>query len=360
MAQPATRREACRPEIDAQQRKDAVMESLSPQQQMMRLLTGYWVAQALYVAAKLGLADVLKDGPRTADDLAAATRTHPRTLYRLLRALASVGVFAEDDRHWFALTQLAKCLRGDVPGSQRSLAVMMGEEHYHAFGELLYSVQTGKIAFDKFYGMPVFDFLQTHSEQAKVFDEAMVGVHGRETGAMHDAYDFAGVRILADLGGGNGSLLTAVLRRHPDMRGILYDLPGVVERATANLRAAGLKDRCQAVAGSFFEAVPGGADAYLLRHIIHDWDDARARTILQNVHRVMGTDGRLLVVESVIPPGNEPSFAKLLDLTMLVIPRGQERTEAEYRRLFADSGFRLTRIVPTGSDVSVIEGRRGS
>jgi hypothetical protein len=352
--------ETFRPEVDAPQRKDAVMESPSPQQQMMRLLSGYWVAQALYVAAKLGLADALKDVPRAAADLAAATRTHPGALHRLLRALASVGVFAEDDQHRFALTPLAECLRGDVPGSQRSLAVMMGEEHYHAFGDLLYSVQTGKIAFDKLYGMPVFDFLQTHLEQAKIFDEAMVGVHGRETGAMLDAYDFAGVRILADLGGGNGSLLTAVLRRHPDMRGILYDLPGVFERATANLRAAGLTDRCQAVAGSFFDAVPGRADAYLLRHIIHDWDDARARTILQNVHRAMGKDGRLLVVESVIPLGNEPSFSKLLDLTMLVIPSGRERTEDEYRRLFADSGFRLTRIVPTGADVGVIEGRKES
>jgi SAM-dependent methyltransferase len=336
------------------------MESLSQQQQMMRMLTGYWVSQALYVAAKLGLADSLKDGPRTAADLAAATKAHPKALYRLLRALASVGVFAEDDRHRFTLTPLAECLRSDVPGSQRSLAIMAGEEHYQAFGRLLYSVQTGQIAFDKLYGMPVFDFLQQHPEQAQVFDEAMVGVHGRETGAMLDSYDFSGVRVLADLGGGNGSLLTAVLRKYPAMRGVLFDLPRVVERAKANVQAAGLIQHCQVVGGSFFEAVPGGADAYLLRHIIHDWDDAKARTILQNVYRAMGKDGRLLLVESVLPPGNAPSFAKLLDLTMLVIPGGQERTEEEYRKLYEDAGFRLCRIVPTKAEVSVIEGQKAS
>jgi hypothetical protein len=160
------------------------MESPSPQQQMSRMLTGYWVSQALYAAAKLGLADLFKDGPRTADDLSPITHTHPKALYRLLRSLASVGVFAEDDLHRFSLTPLAECLRSDVPGSQRSLAIMMGEEHYQAFGQLFYSVKTGKIAFDKLYGMPVFDFLQKNPEQAKIFDEAMVGVHGRESGAM--------------------------------------------------------------------------------------------------------------------------------------------------------------------------------
>jgi hypothetical protein len=263
-----------------------------------------------------------------------------------------------DDRRHFSLTPLADCLRSDIPGSQRSLAIMTGEEHYHAFGQLLYSVQTGRIAFDKLYGMPVFDFLQNHPEQAKIFDEAMVGVHGRETAAMLDAYDFSGIRVLADIGGGNGSVLTAILRRHPAMRGILFDLPSVIERAKANLQAADLGQRCQAVGGSFFEAVPVGADAYLLRHIIHDWDDEKATRILQNVNRAMNKDGRLLIIESVIPPGNDPFPAKLLDLAMLVIPGGQERTEEEYRTLYGGAGFRLTRIVPTNAGVSVIEGTR--
>jgi hypothetical protein len=334
------------------------MNEPSPQEQISRMLTGYWISQALYVAAKLGLADLLRDGPRPAAALASATKSDPRSVYRLLRGLASLGVFAEDGQHRFALTPLAQCLRTDVPGSQRSLAIMAGEEHYQAFGQLLYSVQTGHIAFDKLYGMPVFAFLQNHPEQAKIFDEAMVGVHGRETAVMLDAYDFSGIGILADLGGGNGSVLTAVLRKYPALRGILFDLPGVVERAKANIQAAGLVERCQVIGGNFFDSVPSGADAYLLRHIIHDWDDEKSSTILQNIHRAMGKDGRLLVVESVIASGNDPSFVKLLDLAMLVIPGGKERTEEEYRRLYEAAGFHLTGIMPTSSEINVIEGKK--
>jgi O-methyltransferase domain/Dimerisation domain len=334
------------------------MGTASPQEVMNRMLTGYWTTQALYVAAKLGIADLLTHGPRSADDLAQATEVHAPSLYRLLRALASMGVFAEDGAARFSLTPLAECLRSGVPGSQRALAIMSGEEHYKAWGELLYSVRTGKIAFDKLYGMPVFDFLSKNLEQAKVFDAAMVGVHGRETAAMTDAYDFSGIGVLADIGGGNGSLLTTVLTKHPALRGILYDLPGVTERAEADLQAAGLADRCRVVGGNFFDSVPVGADAYLMRHIIHDWEDEKATKILRNVHRAMGEGGRLLVVEGVIPPGNDPCFGKLLDLTMLTIPGGKERTEEEYRALFETGGFQLTRIVPTKAEVSVIEGKK--
>ncbi len=330
----------------------------SPQQQMAQLITGYWVSQAVYVAAKLGLADRLRDGPRSADDLARETSSDPRSLFRLLRALASVGVFAEDSGGRFGMTPLADCLRGDVPGSQRAMAVMAGEEHFRSYGELLYSVRTGRTAFDKVYGEPVFEFLSHHPEQAKLFDRAMVSVHGRETAAMLDAYDFAGVGVLADVGGGNGSVLTAVLQKYPAMRGILFDLPGVAERAKANVQAAGVAGRCRVVGGSFFESVPGGADAYLLRHIIHDWDEGRCTQILRNLQRAMGEGGRLLVVEGVVPPGNGPSFTKLLDLTMLAIPGGQERTREEYEALFRAGGFRLTRVVPTEAEVSVIEGAK--
>lgn len=329
-----------------------------PREQLAQMLVGYWVSQALYVAAKLGLADLVKSGPRTAADLAQATGTHAAALHRLLRGLASVGVFAEDGQQRFGLTPLAECLRGDLPGSQRAFAMMVGEEQFRAFGELLYSVQTGKIAFDHVVGQPVFDFLSQHPEKAKVFDEAMVGVHGRETAAMIDAYDFSTIGVLADVGGGNGSLLTAVLQHCSKLRGLLYDLPGVAERAKERLREAGLAERCQVVPGNFFEAVPPGADAYLMRHIIHDWDDAKALTILRNVHQVIRPDGKLLVVESVIPPGNEPFFGKLLDLAMLAIPGGQERTAEEYRQLFRAGGFELTRIVPTRTEISVIEGRK--
>jgi hypothetical protein len=335
-----------------------MMPQPTPHQQIAQIITGYWLSQAVYVAAKLGLADRLQNGPRTADELARETSTDPRSLYRLLRALASVGVFAEDGQHRFGLTPLADCLRRDVPGSQWAMAVMAGEEHYATYGELLHSVRTGRPAFEKVYGQPVFDFLSDHPEQARLFDQAMVSVHGRETGAVLDAYDFTGIGVLADVGGGNGSVLTAVLQRYPAMKGILFDLPGVAERARANLRAAGLADRCQVVGGSFFESVPDGADAYLMRHIIHDWDDERCTRILRNIHRAMGAGGRLLVVEGVLPPGNEPAFGKLLDLTMLVIPGGQERTREEYEALFWTGGFRLTRVVPTQAEVSVLEGAR--
>ncbi len=330
---------------------------MSAHAKMRDLLTGYWLTQALYVAAKLGIADLLKDGPRPAAELASATGTDGPSLYRLLRALASIDVFAEG-ADGFGLTPLSESLRRDLPGSMWGMAVMNGEEHYRAYGDLLYSVQTGKPAFERLFGMPVFEHLSKHPEQAKVFDEAMVGVHGRETQAMVEAFDLTGVGVLADIGGGNGSLLTAVLKRYPKMHGILFDLPGVIERAKANLDAAGLTDRCQCIAGDFFQAVAPGADAYLLRHIIHDWDDERSVRILKNVAAALPAKGRVLVVETVIAPGSESAFGKLLDLTMLVIPGGKERTAEEYRALFAASGFNPGRIVATNVEVSVIEGVR--
>jgi hypothetical protein len=319
------------------------------------MLTGYWKAQSICVAARLGIADLVKDGPKSADELAKATGTHAQSLYRLLRALASVGVFAEDASQRFAMTPLAACLL-DKPDSQRAVALMMGDEHYQAWGGLLYSIQTGKTAFEHIYRQPVFDYLAAHAEQAKIFDAAMVGVHGAETQAMLDAYDFAPFRKLVDVGGGNGSVLSAVLRKYPNLQGVLYDRPDVIERARVQLRAAGLEQRCAVAGGSFFDSVPAGGDAYFMRHIIHDWYDEQCLTILRHIRKVIPKDGKLLIVESVIPPGNAPSFAKFLDLNMLVIPGGMERTEAQYHQLFAGAGFRLARIVPTRLEPSVIEG----
>jgi hypothetical protein len=323
---------------------------------MLDLMSSYWKSQAIYVVAHLGLADLVKDGPRSADDLASATGTHAPSLYRLLRALASEGVFVEQSDRRFALTPLAECLLSDSPMSQRSLAMMMGEEHYHTWAELLYSIRTGKTAFDRRYGKPIFDYLTTNPRAAQLFDAAMTGVHGAETAAMVAAYDFGGIGTLVDIGGGNGSLISTVLKAYPSLRGILYDLPHVVERAKPNLQAAGLADRCQALGGDFFREVPAGADAYLMRHIIHDWDEEKCLTILGNCRRVMGPKARLLVIEMVIPPGNDPHFGKWLDVNMLVIPGGQERTESEYRELFRRAGFTLARVVPTRSPVSVLEG----
>lgn len=334
------------------------MPESSPRDLMNRLIVGYWHSQSVYVAAKLGIAELLREGPRDVDFLAAETKTHPPTLYRLLRALASAGVFEERQSRVFALTPAAELLQSGREGSLRAMALMMGEEHYAAWGDLLESVRTGENAFAKRYGQRVFEYLSEHPEQAAIFDEAMVSVHGRESAAFVDAYDLSEIEVVADIGGGNGNLLSTILKRYPRMHGTLFDLPHVVERANSKIEAAGLSDRLHLVDGDFFASVPSGADAYLLRHIIHDWEDDRAIRILQNIHRAMPADARLLVLESVIPPGNDPSFAKFLDLTMLVVPGGQERTADEYRRLFQSAGFRLTRIVPTTADISVIEGER--
>jgi hypothetical protein len=328
------------------------------QQQLTRMLSAYWISQALYVAAKLGIADLLKDGPTDVRTLAQSTDADPRSLYRLLRALASVGVFSEGDHGWFSLTPVADCLRTDSPGSQRALALMMGEEQYRAWGGLLGSVRTGRSAFETTYGKPIFEYFAERPEQARVFDAAMTSIHGSETAAMIEAYDFSRLGLLADIGGGNGSTLMGILRRLPDLRGLLFDLPNVVARAQKEIAASRLSDRCESVGGSFFESIPKGADAYLLRHILHDWDDEKAIAILKSVHRAMDDKAKLLVVESVIAPGNAPSFGKLLDLAMLVIPGGLERTEEEYRQLFDGGGFRLTRIIPTAAEISVIEGTK--
>jgi len=329
---------------------------LSPQDQVVRLASGYWHTQAIYVAAKLGIADELKDGPRSADELAASTGTNPHALYRLLRALASLGIFAEDEQQRFGLTPMAECLRSDGPCSVRSLAIMRGEWQYESWGQLLYSVRTGQSAFEKVYQSPLFDYLARHPDKGKLFDEAMTGVHGRETAAMLAAYDFSGIGVLADVGGGNGEVITSVLKKYPAMRGILFDQPSVIERSRANIAIAGLADRCEVVSGNFFESVPAGADAYLLRHIIHDWDDAKSITILRNCRTAMRKGGTLLVVEGMVPPGNEPSLSKFFDLAMMVLPGGMERTEEEFRQLFTASGFSLKRIVPTISWISVLEG----
>jgi ubiquinone/menaquinone biosynthesis C-methylase UbiE len=331
------------------------MDGISPHAQLDRMITGYWVSQAIYAAAKFGIADLLKQGPKSVEELAEKTSTNPDALYRLLRALASVGIFAEVPPRQFSLTPLAEPLQANVPHSKRALALMSGDEQFQAWTEVLYSIQTGKKAFDKVFGKPIFDYLGEHLDKAQVFDAAMVGIHGRESAAVQKAYDFSGINLVVDIGGGNGSQLSMLLQAHPTMRGILFDLPHVIERAKAPIAAAGLSDRCELVAGSFFESVPAGADAYFMRHIIHDWEDEKSLTILRNCHRAMPSHGRLLVVESVIPPGNEPFAGKFLDLVMLLIPGGKERTEEEYRALFAQAGFELSKIVPTASEVSVVE-----
>ncbi|MCE9608203.1 MAG: methyltransferase [Planctomycetia bacterium] len=327
---------------------------------LSRMISGYAVSQVVYATAKLGIAELLSAGPRHVDDLAAATKTRPELLFRMLRAAASIGLFTEDDternERVFSLAPLGELLRPDVENSQLAFALMMGEEHYYVYGRLLETLRTGENAFEQLYGMPIFQFLSEHPDKGRTFDSAMTSIHGRETAAVLDAYDFSGIGVLADVGGGNGSKLIAILQRHPSLRGILYDLPQVVERAAPRIAAAGLSDRCRLVSGDFFQDVPAGADAYLMRHIIHDWDDEKSLTILRNCHRAMQPGGKLLLVESVIPAGNEPFGAKFLDLTMMLIPGGLERTERQFHELYAQAGFELTRIVATQTEISVLEG----
>ena len=274
------------------------MTEPTPHDLMARMITGSWLSQMVYVAAKLGLADRLIEGPRSVEELAGATGTHARSLYRLLRALASVGVFSEGGDGRFGLTPLAETLRSDRPESRWAMAVMMGEEHYRAWGDLLESVRTGETAFDRIYGQPIFAYVGERPEQAGIFDAAMTSIHGPETRAMLDAYDLSGIGVLADVGGGNGSNLVGILQRHPKLQGILFDLPHVVERAEANLKSAGVSGRCKTVPGDFFASVPVEADAYFLRHIIHDWDDERSILILKNIGRSMPTAGHACMTHS--------------------------------------------------------------
>jgi ubiquinone/menaquinone biosynthesis C-methylase UbiE len=334
------------------------MAEKSTHQQLDQMITGYWISQAIYAAAKFAIADHLKDGPKTVQELADASSTNPDALYRLLRALASVGIFAEVESRRFSLTPLAEPLRSDIAGSKRALALMSGDEQFRAWAEIDYSIRTGKIAWDKVFGKPVFDYLGENPDKARIFDAAMVGIHGRESNAIVNAYDFGGIGVVADIGGGNGSQIIEILKKHTKMKVILFDLPHVIERAKERMQAAGLADRCQLVSGSFFERVPEGADAYFMRHIIHDWDEDKCLTILGNCHRAMSPKSKLLVIESVIPSGNEPFHGKFLDLVMLLIPGGKERTQEEYRALFEQAGLELAQIVPTGTEVSIIEGRK--
>jgi hypothetical protein len=331
-------------------------ETVPPHVRLIEMATAHWVSRIVHVAAMLNVADHLAEGSKSAEELAGPTRTHAPSLYRLMRTLAGLGIMTEDAAHRFSLTPLGEALKTGAPGSVRATILTVASDWWsRGFEQLLYSVETGKSGFERTLGMPIFDWLARNPEEASLFSETMVGFHGMEPPAVAAAYNFSGLSAIVDVGGATGNLLTTILGAHSGPRGILFDLPHVVRDAPALIQARGLTDRIKIEAGSFFETVPRGGGAYLLSHIIHDWNEDQCLTILGNCHRAMTPTGRLLIVEMVLPVGDAPHPGKVLDMMMLVGPGGRERTEPEYRALLGKAGFRLTRVVPTESAVSIVE-----
>lgn len=335
------------------------LEELPAAALLFQMLTGEWLSRAIAAAARLGLADAMSHGEKSVEALAGETGTNPEALYRLLRALASAGVFRETPRGGFTLMPLGECLKSDSPGSMREMAVMFGEEwHWKPWGHFLESLKTGKDAFSFLYGKTMFDYFSENSQAAAIFNGAMTNGTGTEIEAILNTYDFSQVKTVVDIAGGHGLFLTAVLKRHPGVNAVLLDVPHVVEGARNRLRQEGLLDRVKLVPGNFFSGIPADGDLYFLKHILHDWNDDQAGLILKNCRKAMKPEAKVLVAEILLPSGNIPSWGKFLDLEMLVIsPGGRERTEQEFRRIFQAAGLRLARVFRPESHVCLLEGK---
>ena len=322
---------------------------------LFQMATGYWLSQAVYVAAKLGVADLLKDGPKSCGFLAATMGVDQQALSRLMRALSSVRVFASAQDDHFALAPIGQSLQSNVSGSLKQAVITIGEIHYRAWGSLLNSVQTGSPAFNHVFGSGLFDYLHSNTESAATFKQGMTDLSSMLAYAVLMAYDFSAITSIVDVGGGQGGVLKKILKFHPEMDGTVFDLPSTVETTQEYLNGATCGGRCSAWGGDFFKDVPAGADAYILCGVIHDWDDDHGVQILKNCRRAMAANGRVLLVETVVPDTDANCFSKILDLNMLVMTGGRERTKAEFCALFAASGYKITRIVPTVAPQSVIE-----
>lgn len=332
------------------------MTSSNPAADLMLLVTGYRVSQAIHVAATLGIADLIKDGASSASDLAVATDSNPAALYRVLRALAAAGVFHEDDDKRFSLTALGECLRSDAERPIAAYAAFVGRPHqWHAWGALSHSVRTGENAYRHVHGVGVWDYLVGHPDEALIFDRGMTGSSRGIVEAILSAYDFSAFGRIVDVGGGQGVMLAAVLAAHTHVHGILFDRPDVVARAQPVLESAGVAGRCDVVGGSFFEALPEGGDVYLLKYILHDWDDATSLAILTACRRVIRPEGKLLIMERIVALPNEGLETKTSDLNMLVSPGGQERTADEFAAMLASTGFRIERIFEVSARLSIVE-----
>ena len=338
-------------------------QGVPPVAALYRLLNGYLIGRTVQVVAQLGVADVLRDGPRSTAEIATAVGAHAPTLYRLLRALASVGLFTEVEHGSFALTSVGDCLRSDVPVSLRALISLFGSDFYlQTFDHFLQAVQTGTSPFKPAFGQPFYAYIGQHPDMGALFDEGMSSVSSMVNPAVLAAYDFSSIRTLVEVGGGQGALLVAILHANPAMRGILFDLPRVSEAARARIAAEGLADRCAVIEGDMFAGVPEGADAYLIKNALIDMSDAQVVAVLQNFRQAMSRQGRLVVIDPVIPPddqsGGHPAQSnKFLDLVeFLLTEGGRGRTRAEFQALFASAGFALTKVVATTSTVSIVEG----
>jgi O-methyltransferase domain/Dimerisation domain len=330
--------------------------SEAPTVVLRRLVNGYQVTQAIHVAAALGIADLLGDGPRASDELAAQTGAHAPSLHRVLRALAGVGVLHEGADGRFALTPVGECLRSDASEPVGGWASYVGApSHWRSWGALLHAVRTGENAFRALHGTDVWEYRAQHPEEGAVFDRAMTAITLRANQHLLEAYDFSRLRSVVDVGGGHGALVAALLAAHPHMRGVVLDQPHVVERAPAVLEEAGVADRAEVVAGSFFDDVPAGADAYVLKAIVHDWEDAEALRILRRCRAAIPPHGVLLVVERDLGAPNEDPDAKLSDLNMMVGPGGRERTHDQFATLLAEGGFALRATMPTPIGLTVFE-----
>jgi hypothetical protein len=327
-----------------------------PPAQMMQLITGFWTSCCIYNAAKLDIADKLALQPQSAEQLAETTHCHAPSLNRVMRALASAGIFSRNQQGEFCNNVLSETLRSDVPGSMKAMAIAQLGDHYNAWGNLIYSIKTGKTAFDQVEGMPVWKYYETHPEEGQNFMKAMTGLTGAVIKNVIPEYDFSSMNTIVDLGGGNGALLMAVLRTAPNAKGIVFDEEYVVEKTMEELAKNGFDDRCSTAAGSFFDFVPKNADGYLMKMVLHDWNDEQCLQILSNCYQAMKTGSKLLVIESVIPEEDSPHPGKYMDINMMAMTGGMERTEKEFAGLFNKVGLKLSRVIHTRSPLfSIIE-----
>jgi hypothetical protein len=330
--------------------------AVPPHVQLVQMATGEWVARALHAAAELGLADQLANVPKSAAELAGPMHVDAPSLHRFMRTLASLGVLTEQPEQRYALTALGEALRTGAPGSARATLLTLGGHWVQrSWDHLIYSIHTGKPAFDRAHSMPLFEYLAQHHDEASLFSEMMVGLHSQEPCAVATAYDFSAFKTIVDVGGATGQLLANILCRYAGPSGVLFDLPHVVADAPSLLEENGVRDRVKIEAGDFFKTVPSGGDAYILSRVIHDWDEHQCLTILGHIRKAIKSNGRLLIVEMVLPEGDTPHLGKMFDMVMLLVTTGRERMEAEYASLLSKSGFKLTRVVPTSSAVSVVE-----